>query len=59
MYFFRLAMIFFRGKIKSVRIAISHPVQWAKQHRGAALMASVEKLVAARKLIFQFEFMFS
>lgn len=52
-------MVFFRGKIKSVRIAIPHLVLWAKQHRGAALMASVEKLVAARKLIFHFEFMFS
>lgn len=52
-------MVFFRGKIKSVRIAIPHPVRWAKQHRGAILMATVEKLVAARKLIFRSEFMFS
>lgn len=52
-------MVFFRGKIKSVRVAIPYPVQWVKQHRGAALMASVEKLVAARKLIFHFKFMFS
>lgn len=53
-------MVFFRGKIKSVRIAIPHPVRWEKQHsRGAVIMASDEKLVAARKLIFRSEFMFS